>query len=121
MVSLAAFGGVCSDARPPAPSRLRHWHPLRWRSTCAQQLHRPRALQLLLLADAALYGAESSTGPAESALTTHHLFIAIGVITMLMDHFAKGVLGLTGSILTIPTQLCGGAALTGFYCPLIPT
>jgi len=94
---------------------------LRRRSTCAQQLHRPRALQLLLLADAALYGAGSSTGPAESALTTHHLFIAIGVITMLMDHFAKGVLGLTGSILTIPAQLCGGAALTGFYCPLIPT
>lgn len=72
-----------------------------------------RVLQVALLADALIYGARSAPKPGarrESrslVLTTHHVLLAAAVITMLADHFAKGVLHDTGSILTAPAQFIG--------------
>jgi hypothetical protein len=68
-----------------------------------------RALQFLLLLDALLYGTRASPHTNGSTLTTHHLFVAVGVATMLLDHFAKGVLGMVGSVLIVPAQFFGGA------------
>mmetsp|Transcript_15307 Transcript_15307/g.49177 ORF Transcript_15307/g.49177 Transcript_15307/m.49177 type:complete len:275 (+) Transcript_15307:81-905(+) len=71
-----------------------------------------RALQLLLLADVAFFGAGSAgrrrKGPAAPVWTTHHLFLSVGVVTMLLDHAAKGLLNHGGSLLTMPAQV-GGA------------
>ena len=72
-----------------------------------------RALQLLLLADVAFFGTGSTgrrrKGPPALVWTTHHLFLSVGVGTMLLDHAAKGLLNHGGSLLTMPAQVGGGA------------
>ena len=72
-----------------------------------------RALQLLLLADVAFFGTGSTgrrrKGPPAPVWTTHHLFLSVGVGTMLLDHAAKGLLNHGGSLLTMPAQVGGGA------------
>ena len=75
-----------------------------------------RALQLLLLADVAFFGTGSTgrrrKGPPALVWTTHHLFLSVGVGTMLLDHAAKGLLNHGGSLLTMPAQVGGGAPST---------
>ena len=80
-----------------------------------------RGLQLLLLLDALLAAARSgntAVGAAEvgrghdapqraAVLTTHHLWLAVAVLTMLLDHYANAVLHNGGSALTMPAQLVG--------------
>lgn len=72
-----------------------------------------RGLLLVLLAEL-LWSEGRGEPPPRSArpgragvLTSHHAWLAFAVLTMLLDHYAKGVLRNGGSLLVLPAQLLG--------------